>query len=269
MPPAEREPTYPQIRNPFQSPQLPEAAANPNAAMDGGELDPLVCPECGDPVNEPGFCFRCRYPFERLIRLLNPKRWLFIDAGARAEREPWLYRPFSVSLFMGPITGSPLINNHTQQLTGFIAGVRVGYDFDEDWGMEMRLASANFPLESGYSSATQHNSDHFLWDIDFLYYPWGDAAVRPYFLMGIGTSRIKFVDQASIPYARILAGMPFGVGLKWRASDWFIFRMECLDNVAFAGGSIIQMQHNISFTAGFEIRFGRPRVQYWPWDPGR
>jgi hypothetical protein len=39
--------------------------------------------------------------------------------------------------------------------------------------------------------------------------------------------------------------------------------------VAFAGGSIIQMQHNISFTAGFEIRFGRPRVQYWPWDPGR
>jgi hypothetical protein len=170
---------------------------------------------------------------------------------------------------MGAAVGSPLINNSIQQGTGFLGGARFGYDFDEDWGLELRLASASYPLLSGYPVGVQNSSDHFLCDIDFLYYPWGDAAFRPYLLMGIGTARIKFADQTGNDYARILAGMPVGIGFKWKMSEWFIFRAECLDNVAFAGGSVFQTQHNISLTGGLEIRFGRPRVQYWPWDPGR
>ena len=136
----------------------------------------------------------------------------------------------------------------------------------------MRLASASIPLvdntywpNGGYA---QHSADHFLWDIDFLYYPWGDAAVRPYVLMGIGTARIKFADAAGYEYARILAGMPVGIGVKWKLNDWFVLRVECLDNVAFAGGSVFHTQHNPSVTGGLEIRFGRPHIQYWPWNPG-
>lgn len=170
---------------------------------------------------------------------------------------------------MGPIVGSPLISDSIQQGTGYIDGARFGYDFDDDWGLETRLASCSFPVTGGYPvDGTEHSSDHFLWDIDFLYYPWGDAAVRPYFLMGIGTARIKFADQQGVELNRIMAGMPFGIGLKCRMSDWFVFRLECLDNVAFAGGSNFHTQHNPSITGGFEIRFGRPHLDYWPWNPG-
>jgi len=216
-----------------------------------------------------GFCARCLHPLGRLFHVLSPERWLQCDPEQRAQREPWHYRPFSAGLFMGPILGSPLIANSIEQGTGFMGGARFGYDFDEDWGLETRIASASFPVSGGYlDDGRQHSSDHFIWDIDFLYYPWGDSAFRPYVLMGIGTSRIKFANQWGVDEARILAGMPIGIGVKWKLSDWFIFRVEGLDNVAFAGGSVFQTQHNFSLTGGLEIRFGRPHVQYWPWNPG-
>jgi hypothetical protein len=270
--PAESPPqTFPQIKNPLQLPHLEGAEPEANPSDAGNMHTPDTCPECGTSAATPatGFCGRCMQPMDKLVHLLNPRRWLYIDPEQRAQREPWIIRPYSVGLFMGPIAGSPLINNSINQGTGFLAGARFGYDFDDDWGLEMRLASASIPMYGGFlNDGAQHSADHFAWDIDFLYYPWGDAACRPYFLMGIGTSRIKFFDPLGNANSRILAGMPFGVGIKWRLSDWFIFRLECLDNVAFAGGSIFQTQHNPSFTCGFEIRFGRPHVQYWPWDPG-
>ncbi|MCC6123936.1 MAG: outer membrane beta-barrel protein [Pirellulales bacterium] len=269
--PPEPPPTFPQIKNPLQSPRLVDAGPEANPALPGNVQAAESCPECGSPMDDPsvGFCRRCLRGGSRLFRLLSPKRWLQIDPELRAQREPWLYRPFSAGLFMGSIVGSTLIDDSIQQGTGFLAGARFGYDFDDDWGLEMRLASASIPLYGGYpNNGAQHSADHFLWDIDFLYYPWGDAALRPYVLMGIGTARIKFSDQQGDNLSRILAGMPVGIGLKWRLGDWFIFRLECLDNVAFAGGSVFQTQHNPSLTGGLEIRFGRPRVQYWPWNPG-
>jgi hypothetical protein len=268
--PAEK-PTFPQIRNPLEAPRLEDTEPSPHASNGVNPPAAATCPECGAPTDSPttGFCARCLHSGGKLFHLLSPKRWLQNDPALIAQREPWRYRPFSVGLFMGPIVGSPLIDASIQQGTGFLGGARFGFDFDDDWGMEMRLASASFPVMGGYpADGTQHSSDHFLWDIDFLYYPWGDAAVRPYVLMGIGTSRIKFADQLGIEHARILAGMPIGIGIKCRLSDWFVFRLECLDNVAFAGGSVFQTQHNPSLTAGLEIRFGRPHVQYWPWNPG-
>jgi hypothetical protein len=269
--PAEPTPTFPQIRNPLQTPHLEGSGAEANPAMPGASHVSETCPECGATMDDPsvGFCRRCLRSGSRLFRLFDPKRWLDTGPEVRVQREPWLYRPFSMGLFMGPITGSTLINDSISQGTGFFAGARFGYDFDDDWGLETRLASASMPLYGGYpDNGAQHSADHFLWDIDLLYYPWGDAAFRPYVLMGIGTARIKFSDQQGDNLSRILAGMPVGIGVKWKLSDWFIFRLECLDNVAFAGGSIFQTQHNASLTGGLEIRLGRPRVQYWPWNPG-
>ncbi len=147
----------------------------------------------------------------------------------------------------------------------------------------MRIASANIPLYDSLNAlaAQQNNApdqslfpgtrnaDHFLWDIDLLYYPWSDAACRPYVLFGLGTARIKFADCLDTHYARILAGMPLGLGVKTRLNDWLVFRVECTDNVAFAGGSVFHTQHNVSLTGALEVHFGRPRRTYWPWNPGR
>jgi hypothetical protein len=267
----EAAPTFPQTGNSLESQPLEEAAPAANLHSGGNLHTAETCPECGASMDNSstGFCGRCLRPTGKLFHFLNPQRWFQSDPQRSAMREPWIYRPFSVGLFMGPIVGSTLIDNSIAQGTGFIGGARFGYDFDEDWGLETRLASASIPLYGGFrDDGEQHSADHFLWDIDFLYYPWGDAAVRPYVLMGIGTARIKFADQLGVCESRIRAGMPVGIGVKWKLSDWFVFRLECLDNVAFAGGSVFQTQHNASLTCGLEIRFGRPHIQYWPWNPG-
>jgi hypothetical protein len=270
QPYAEPPATYPQIRNPLDPRHVQIPPMRSNLENEQNPIDPDACPDCGIPLDQPpSVGSRLFRPIGKLIHVFSPNQWLHGDPEEIAKREPWMYRPFSAGLFMGPIMGSPLIDNTVTQGTGFLGGARFGYDFDDDWGLETRIASASFPVGGDYPiDGMQHSADHFLWDIDFIYYPWGDSAVRPYVLMGVGVSRIKFGDTLGYENARILAGMPFGLGVKWKLNDWFIFRFECLDNVAFAGGSVIHTQHNTSFTFGLEVRFGRPHIQYWPWNPG-
>jgi hypothetical protein len=264
------------------------------------------CPQCGRPLDHPilGCCDHCG-PVHRMLYMLSPSH-IFgpHEPGSPVYHEPWINRPFSVGVFVGPIVGSPLINDWVGQQVGTLAGMRFGWDMDDDFGLELRLATANIqiydedpayeaqlaqaaaaaaaaaqtttttstqtttPLSSAYLAGNR-NADHFMADIDFLYYPWGDAHFRPYLLFGIGTDRIKFTDRLGTNYARILFGMPVGLGFKYHMNDWLIFRVECTDNIALAGGSVFQTQQNFSATGAFEVRLGRTRMQYWPWNPGR
>jgi hypothetical protein len=261
---------------------------SPTEAIGTAELSPgdsgEFCPECGRALDHPilGACDGCGGPGWRLLQCLRPGRLCGGLLGLSADREPWIDRPFSAGLFVGPIVGSPLMDDWVGQQTGTLAGLRLGWDMDDDWGVEMRFASANIPVyDSQQAIAAQQNedpqylfvgtrnADHFLWDIDVLYYPWGDAALRPYLLFGLGTARIKFMDRLETHYARILAGMPVGLGVKTRLNDWLVFRVECTDNIAFAGGSIFQTQHNASLTGALEVRLGRSKTTYWPWNPGK
>jgi hypothetical protein len=259
------------------------APFNPQQPAPGNEC----CPQCGRPLDHPilGACDNCG-PVRRFLYMLSPAHIFAGRPGSPVYHEPWIDRPFSVGLFAGPIVGSPLINDWVGQQTGTLAGMRFGWDFDDDWGMELRLATANIPLydeppailaqqaQTGgglpipYLAGTR-NSDHFIWDIDFLYYPWGDDHFRPYLLFGVGTDRVKFADRLGIGYARILLEMPVGLGFKYHMNDWLIFRVEFTDNIAMAGGSIFQTQQNFSATGAFEVRLGRTKIQYWPWNPGR
>jgi len=261
----------------------PVPVADSAAAPLSGQVE--CCPQCGRPLDHPilGTCDSCG-PCGRLLYMLRPG-WIFGGRdGPPAAHEPWINRPFSIGLFAGPIVGSPLIDDWVGQQTGTVAGMRLGWDMDDDYGMELRLATANIPIyDSDAAIIAQRdatglplpaplgtrNADQFLCDIDFLYYPWGDASVRPYLLFGVGTDRIKFTDRLGTNYARILLGMPVGLGVKTKLNDWLIFRIECTDNMALAGGSIFQAQQNISLTGAFEVRLGRTKIQYWPWNPGK
>jgi hypothetical protein len=236
-----------------------------------------------------GICNSCLQPGRKLLSILRCGR-----AGGPAvasEREPWIYRPISVGIFYGAIVGSPLMDDWINQKTGTLAGVRFGWDFDDDWGVEMRIASSTMPIvdselqiamqqqydnERGlpwdspyrYRWDTGRTADHFLWDVEMLWYPWGDSDLRPYLLFGLGLDRISFEDRMEQSYAHVLVGMPVGIGIKHRWADWLAFRVEVLDNIAFAGHSTFEPQNNFSITGGFEVRFGQPRTFYWPWDPG-
>lgn len=212
--------------------------------------------------------------------------------GQPLLRESWRYRPFGIGWFMGSMSGSTLIEDWTGQKTGYFGGYRLGWDFDHYWGCEMRLGFASVPMwdsqrareaeQAAYDAEglgedderrdrynRRRDTDVNVWDVSLLYYPWGDAAWRPYAMAGLGTSRIRFEDRLAQHWSKQVFGMPLGLGLKYRYNDVLALRFEVADNIIFGGSGGFETLHNLSVTAGVEVRFGGTRTAYWPWNPSR
>jgi hypothetical protein len=207
----------------------------------------------------------------------NPSETQWLTPESPHTQESWLCRPISAGLFVGMISGSPLIEDWVGQKQGLFGGLQLGYDGGDHWGTEFRLGFSSIELtdsararaEAGVGSGpTTRYADLFLWDIGLLYYPCGDTAWRPYAKVGLGTGRIRFTDALHTRYNKISGAMPLALGLKYRCNDWMALRFECADNIVFGRGSVRSV-HNFSITGGVEIRFGRSRKTYWPWNPDR
>lgn len=191
----------------------------------------------------------------------------YIGRGVPLEGTSWLNRPFHADWFVGTMLGDDMtqaVNMNNEVL----AGVRIGYDFDYYWGLDWRFGWSNPDIDVDGANAQAHNGSLFLSDIDLKYYPWGDAKVRPYWLMGMGMTRIEFSDEDDISRNVTLATMPLGVGVEFPQTPWLAWRLEVLDNLAF-GADGVETLNNFSFTAGMEWRFGVKPQSYWPWRPGR
>jgi hypothetical protein len=191
---------------------------------------------------------------------------------------------------MGMVQGSSLIDDWVAGEQGFFGGYRLGWDYDHYWGCEMRLGFGNVALcDSRRAKNAQEAADDAqglapddpfrrrfdgrrdgtttLWDVSLLYYPWGDAAWRPYLMAGLGVARIEFIDRLSTRYRESVFGMPLAVGAKYRCNERLALRLELADNIGF--GDRLNTVHHVSLTGGVELRFGGTRVAYWPWAPGR
>ena len=55
-------------------------------------------------------------------------------------RESWLYRPFSVGLFIGDAQGSELRHDWVGMGQGVNGGIRAGWDWSHYWGAETRFS---------------------------------------------------------------------------------------------------------------------------------
>jgi len=211
--------------------------------------------------------------------------------GAMQARESWLHRRASVGLQVGYIQGAELINDWTGANDGTFVSLRFGWDFDDYWGAEtgfsygalgmydseraklmQRLADieAGYELDDPYLDRfdSRRNLDLYQWDASLIYYPWGDADLRPYLSAGLGISRMDFTDRLAQNYDEQFLLVPLAVGVKWRSRNGLAWRIELADNISFGSGSI-STTHNLSLTGGVEIRFGGSRTSYWPWNPGR
>ncbi|MBN2474393.1 MAG: hypothetical protein JXB62_07280 [Pirellulales bacterium] len=245
------------------------------------------------PQSEAGCCSQCGMPYEELgpgghLECLHPNCWLpgfgegpmprHGDLGRPLQRESWLFRPFSAGWFMGMMQGSPLIDDWVGQQQGYVGGYRFGWDQSYYWGGEMRFAFASVELYDSPRAIAAGPSERFNvrrdvdlthWDLDLLYYPWGDTQWRPYFMVGLGTARVIFIDRLSHRYDSAVFAMPLAMGVKYRCNDWLALRFELTDNMAFSGGGGFNTLHSLSLTGGVEVRFGGARKAYWPWNPGR
>ena len=180
----------------------------------------------------------------------------------------WLNRPLHAGWFAGEIDGDELIDGRVRQRIGFFGGYRFGVDYHHYWGWETRLGGAALRLDDPREITSDRTSDLLVWDVSLLYYPWGDARLRPYATIGAGMINFDFLDDQSNRFDELLFELPIGFGIKYRVHEWLILRGEMLDNIAF-GSAGIETMHNPSLTAGVEVRFGGVRKSYWPWNPSR
>lgn len=190
----------------------------------------------------------------------------FVNKSEPLLYSSWLNRPYHVDWFVGPlITDSPADSaGITNDLLG---GFRIGWDFDYYWGVEWRLGWAS-PNITFPGVTEEINGRYFIGDVDFVYYPWGDTRVRPYFQIGLGVTEFRSLHDDGTGIEATMLSMPFGLGVMFPQTHWLAWRLDLIDNLAFAGDGVDTM-HNVSFTAGMEVRFGARPSSYWPWRSSR
>jgi len=247
-----------------------DAAVEPQSIGDGISSQPLHL-SAGQP---PPLYDHDAAPMEDLWllpKLFRP------DAYGRhtGEGEPlltasWLNRPCYAGVFIGALHGDTLIPGEINQSIGFFSGFRLGWDYDTYWGLETRLGFSELGLDFiDEASVDGLSTDVVVWDASLVYYPWGDARWRPYVSLGVGLVDFDFLDESGLRHSDAVVGVPWGVGLKYRQSDWITLRFDFLDNVAFGGKAGFETMNNLSLTGGLEFRFGGTRKSYFPWNPSR
>ena len=248
----------------------------------------VVWPDHGPQAGAPGgLCPACAGQRSPLLARATGRH---CGLGNPLTCESWRFRPFSAGWFLGAWDGGTLIDDWVGGKHGFMAGYRFGWDFDHYWATEMRFSFGNVELcDSHRAKEAQRAADDALglaeddpfrnrferrrdatvglWDINLVYYPWGDAAWRPYAMAGFGIAGTELIDRLSIRYRETAFAMPIALGVKHRSSNCTAVRLELADNIVF--GNRLNGVHYVSLTYGMEIRFGGSRVAYWPWNPGR
>lgn len=152
---------------------------------------------------------------------------------------------------------------------GFTYGGRLSWDMSPTFGVETRIAGASNGVKDLLGGADLAPAGSFYWDVNWMWYWTGDTRWRPYFTVGGGLLDIDYYDAFQHRYHNTVFTLPFGVGMKYRHSTRLALRLDLMDNYAFSSGLQGDM-HNVSLTAGMELRFGGARQRnYWPWNPSR
>ena len=264
----------------------------------GGRLraiaDPVADPVVTRMVEEPALEASCPMPGDESLFEVR-SGWLqrpfgdglgslFQRPGSGAMQtipyEGWNYRPGGVSWFVGMVQGGPLMPGWMGMDRGYYGGARVSWDVGCYWSGEFRLSSASIAVfdtpraiaaaeeENGDSYDKRRGVDVYMWDLDVLYYPWGDTPFRPYFTVGFGAASLDVTDRLAHRYQDTLFSLPVGIGFKHRFTSRLALRFELADNIFVGGASGFSTVHNVSLTGGIELRFGAPQKSYWPYNPG-
>ena|SRR5438874_1783471 len=177
----------------------------------------------------------------------------------------WRNRPLYFGAFVGGIMMDDIVPGKIYQNDTAFVGLRIGYDFDHFWGLEMRGAFARPDLANGSSGSPffPASRDNFA-DVDLLFYPLGDARWRPYVLAGLGFQTFRFNNLDGKRISEAPMDIPLGLGIKYFYSPRFTLRFDFVDNICL-GNARISGMNNVAFMCGAEFRFGGRRPSYFPW----
>jgi hypothetical protein len=177
-------------------------------------------------------------------------------AGMSWPRRPWYAGAFFGGAFRDDVPGQ------MRQTDGALAGVRLGWDLDDYYGIEGRYAFSNPQIVDGAGNSLG-DAQHHLADVSALYYPFGDARWRPYFGLGVGMSTYRFRDATGTRMHDTALSMPISVGLKYFYSPHFTLRLDAVDSAAF-GSRDLEAMNQFSLLGSVEYRFGGRRTSDIP-----
>lgn len=189
-----------------------------------------------------------------------------VGRGIPLERASWLNRRQSASFALGAIWGGDL-SDGTEADSALLGVLRAGIDTSHFAGWEARFAFATPSISNAeFDLGPAASAEIYLFDLNVMYYPWGDSQWRPYTSMGLGIGYYRYGTPDGMELETLFS-LPLAVGLKYRYSPHLAFRAEVTDYVTF-GGDTIAFRNNLTATAGLEWRVGGRRPSYWPWNPG-
>ncbi|MDP6558333.1 MAG: hypothetical protein QGF59_06425 [Pirellulaceae bacterium] len=182
----------------------------------------------------------------------------------------WRNRPFHVGWLFGGMFGDQLIDDRISQDEGMFGGYRLGWDFDHYWGTELRLGFSNLELTdtTPLIDAGSRTSGNLFWDLNLMYYPWGDARWRPFASLGLGVGDFDFQDEALQSIRESVVTLPLSIGFKYYRHNWLAWRVSVTDQWSLAARGLNTM-HNVALTVGVEVHFGGTRVSYFPYRSGQ
>jgi hypothetical protein len=181
-------------------------------------------------------------------------------AGTSWRNRPWFAGAFFGGAFHGDLTDKVRQNN------GSLMGLRLGWDLDHYYGLELRYAFANPQIMDAAGNSLGESHD-YLADVSCLYYPLGDARWRPYLGIGLGMATYRFRDQTDERIHDSALSLPLSVGVKYFCSPHFTLRLDAVDDVTFGSDNVDAMNH-FFLLGSVEYRFGGRRPSYFPWHGG-
>jgi hypothetical protein len=180
----------------------------------------------------------------------------------------WLNRPYYLGVDSGAVWITEQINDDISTDSDPFIGIFGGCEWDHYWATELAIHRATPELLNEEEPDANRGDRMMIYSASLLYYPWGDSFFRPYWRCGLGATDIDYPLQSGERRDESLWTFPLGFGIKYPMRPWLAARTELADQLA-VGNNGVSAQHNVTFTIGFEWRFGAHPRSYWPWNPSR
>jgi outer membrane protein with beta-barrel domain len=191
-----------------------------------------------------------------------------VGVGGPYVGTSWLNRPYYFGGELGWIWITRAQEDSVTRDVDIFGGIFIGWDWDYYWGSELRFGRATPELVNAESLDARRNDVLFTWNYNAMYYPWGDAMLRPYWRWGIGNTKFDFPLDDGTRHDEWLFTFPIGLGFKYPFRPWLAGRAELTDYLSI-GHNGLPTQNNLTLTFGLEWRFGIHPKSYWPWYPSR
>src|SRR4030065_658861 len=131
-----------------------------------------------------------------------------------------------------------------------VFGLRAGYDFTEQWGLE-----AVFDYIPFTSEINNDDVNAFMYRVEGLYYLMPQKRLVPFGAIGVGGIS---VDPSSEQYSSgIIAD--YGIGAKYFLSDRFSLRGDVRHVMDFSETYFVH--HNLEYTLGLTVHFGYKKAE--------